>query len=276
MHNKIIILKTKIFLVKFRRLLGVDIIMRLINDYYEKINNPDAIGAKTKKIDNGWSIVITTGGQAPDYLLKLISSAERELSGTPHEVIVVGPKNLNIQIKPQSNIRHLIYRELRWSPGWITRKKNLGVASTRFDKIVVCHDYVHFLPGWKKGFDKFGENFDVCMNIILNNDGSRFRDWITWDYPNIGVGLLPYHAECTPYQIISGTYFVAKRNFYLNNPLNEKLRWGEGEDVEWSRRIRKITKFKLNTYSKTGLLKQKKESPANWIEGTNKLEKIYR
>jgi hypothetical protein len=40
-------------------------------------------------------------------------------------------------------------------------------------------------------------------------------------------------------------------------PLNEDLVWGESEDVEWSKRVRKVTCFKFNKYSKTILQKHK-------------------
>ena len=40
-------------------------------------------------------------------------------------------------------------------------------------------------------------------------------------------------------------------------PLNEELTWGEGEDVEWSKRVRGNYMFKLNKYSKTKLQKYK-------------------
>ena len=43
----------------------------------------------------------------------------------------------------------------------------------------------------------------------------------------------------------------------LNNKLKESLNWGQGEDVEWSKRIRNITDFKMNMYSSVKLLKSK-------------------
>jgi hypothetical protein len=267
--------KIKIFLVKIRKILGIDFAMRIISDIYEKRNNMPITRSPIQPIKHGWSVIITTDGKSPEFLHKLINSIETELNNSPYEIIIVGPKNLVYKSNDPNCIKHIIYKELNWSPGWITYKKNLGVKSSSYDKIVVCHDYLIFLPGWKNGYDKFGENFNICTNIIINNDGSRFRDWITWDYPDVGAGLLPYHAECTEYQIIGGTYFVVKRNFYLENLLDEKLRWGEGEDVEWSKKIRQKTKFKFNPYSTIQSSKQKKAQTENWINATKKLYKIF-
>jgi hypothetical protein len=39
--------------------------------------------------------------------------------------------------------------------------------------------------------------------------------------------------------------------------LNEKLKWGQGEDVEWSIRVRKITNFSINEGSVVKLMKYK-------------------
>ena len=41
-----------------------------------------------------------------------------------------------------------------------------------------------------------------------------------------------------------------------NFPLNEELTWGEGEDVEWSKRVEEHN-FTFNPYSTVKLLKYK-------------------
>ena len=59
---------------------------------------------------------------------------------------------------------------------------------------------------------------------------------------------------------ISGGYWVAKKKFMLANPLDESLRWGESEDVEWSLRIRDKFKYVMNINSTVKTIKQKKLS----------------
>lgn len=39
-------------------------------------------------------------------------------------------------------------------------------------------------------------------------------------------------------------------------PLNEELYWGDGEDVEWSLRVREKYDFTMNVFSEVKLLKQ--------------------
>ena len=48
---------------------------------------------------------------------------------------------------------------------------------------------------------------------------------------------------------ISGTYFCVKKHFFMDNLLDENLFWGDGEDVEWSKRVRVKTQFTFNPHS---------------------------
>jgi hypothetical protein len=105
------------------------------------------------------------------------------------------------------------------------------------------------------------------MNQIINFDGTRFRDWTIWPHNGNLIDdivnenkecLLPYDSNgYTKIMYISGSFWVAKKSFMLNYPLNEALSWGEGEDVEWSKIVRNVTEFKCNSESKVQLLKYK-------------------
>jgi len=149
--------------------------------------------------------------------------------------------------------------------GWITKKKNILVQNSSFENIVIMHDYFVFQPGWYTGFLKFGENFQVAMNKILNYDGQRFRDWCLNPYDVIPPTgpienrefLLPYDVNLTSKMYISGSYWVAKTRFMLENPLDEELAWGQSEDMAWSNIVRKKIDFKMNTNSIVQSLKPK-------------------
>ena len=103
--------------------------------------------------------------------------------------------------------------------------------------------------------------------VILNSDGSRYRDWCIWDHPEIcylngehSVVLPPYSFDKTEYMYISGAYWVSKKYVMEREPLNEDLLWGDGEDVEWSKRVIPQYNYRMNEYSKVRLLKDKKLS----------------
>lgn len=255
-------------------------IIRKVYDTIERsINKKPAIAATNQ----GWSFVIVSAGSDLDILEKCIASIYKEFQSDKNfEIIIVGPKKIQSLFNEKAIIIPYIemvdFPGFRL-PGWITHKKNIGVQAAKFNKVVLCHDYISLDSGWKKGFENFGDDFDICVTKVFLKDGRRTRDWMTWDYPGVGPGLLPYFAECTQYQYINGTYVICKRDFYLKNPLDESMRWGEAEDIEWSKRIRSQTKFKINTNSSITYLKDKPSNAApyceSWIANTKKLSKIF-
>lgn len=241
--------------------------------------------------DNAWSFCIVTSGSDDDSLLQAIKSIGDEFIHLPYEIIIVGNTKIisdNVKLKIFSfdekkfsfsfkNLFRLKIRNAFFRTGWITGKKNLAVRLAQYENICLMHDYVKLTPGWLAGFQSFTDDWLVCTTKVFNKDGSRHRDWTTWDYPGVGATLLPYSVY-VPYMYLSGAYFCVKKFFYLDNPLNEKLFWGEGEDVEWSCRVRKLTHFKINTESSVTYTKLKPldEAPycADWVARSVLLDKL--
>ncbi len=246
---------------------------------------------------DAWSFCIVTSGSDDRSLQEVIDSIGSEFGDHPHEIIIIGntkiiSNNENYKIIPFDeevfsfnwnnflrNILKLKIKKSFYRTGWITGKKNLSVRLAKYENICVMHDYVKLMPGWLSGFHSFGDNWLVCITKVFNKDGSRHRDWMTWDYPGVGATLLPYDVH-VPYMYLSGAYFCVKKNFYLANPLNEKLFWGEAEDVEWSCRIRKLTQFKINVQSSVTYTKLKSlhEAPycADWVRRAGELTKLLK
>jgi glycosyltransferase involved in cell wall biosynthesis len=220
---------------------------------------------------------IITNGNSDDTLSKVIESILK-LEIPDFEILVVGNSKLQ-----NENVRIIEFDETV-QKAWITKKKNIITQNAVYENIVYLHDYIVFDINWYKEFVKYGNVFDICMNQILNLDGSRFRDWTLWPHNENKIDaivndgkqcFLPYSTlDLTDYMYISGSYWVGKKSFMLDFPLNEKLSWGEGEDVEWSLKVRKETKFQCNPKSIVRLLKQK--DPAFSLITNETLLKIYR
>ncbi len=199
---------------------------------------------------------IITGGDCPDRVHKIIDSIEAE-NMPEYEIIVIGGLPVN-----RDNTLYLPFPEdeAKTRP-WITKKKNLISSLAIYDNIVYLHDYLVLCPGWYKGQLLSGELFTIRMDKILNADGTRFRDWtLNPQESSTGMAcLLPYDVtDLTEYMYISGSYWVGKKNFMLDNPLDEKLLWADGEDMEWSKRINKITTFSMNAHSSVQIIKEQK------------------
>jgi hypothetical protein len=202
-------------------------------------------------------------------ILKVIQSI-KDLNIPEYEIIIVGGEN----IYDDDKIRHFEFDDTI-KPLWITPKKNIITRNAKYDNIVFSHDYIYFSKNWYEGFLKFGDEWDICMNRILNEDGSRFRDWCSWDDPEVCFGenpqppfdvtnpnhrivLVPYNYNRTEHMYISGTYWVSKKYVMEKEPLNEDLYdWGQAEDVDWSKRVREKYKYVMNDFSSVQSLKYK-------------------
>lgn len=253
----------------------------------------------------GWSFCIATAPENEQILVDCINKIKLEFNGiTNYEIIVVGDTNISdldqeitlircqeeyfaFNFKKRAVKKFLKTKSLKsffYKSGAICHKKNIAARVAKYDNLCIMHDYVGVEPGWLKGYNTFGYDWEVVMNIILNQDTSRHRDWMALDHPEMistskktAPCLIPYEAY-TKYMYISGAYFCVKRNFFLKNPLNEKLFWGEGEDVEWSMRVREQTVFKMNQHSTVKYLKLKNPDGApygaEWRENAQKIKKI--
>jgi hypothetical protein len=186
-----------------------------------------------------------------NYHKNLIESIEN-LNIPNYEILFIGDQGC------QDDRVRLIEFDDSVRPGWITKKKNILTQEAQYDNIVYLHDYISFHPYWYEGFLKLNKNFDLCMNVILNSDGSRFRDWCLNPYsvsPPYGPitnreFFLPYEESgLSKKMYFSGSYWVGKKQFMLENPLDENLLWGHGEDIKWSEEVREKTDFVMNPLS---------------------------
>ena len=206
---------------------------------------------------------IVSNGQDYGHLNRCIESICNQKI-KKYEIIIVGNLNTD-KILDKNNIKFIDFDE-KIKPGWITRKKNMITENSIYENIVYMHDYLELHNNWYRGYKKFGNDFEIAMNKMINPNNSRYRDWTLWPHNECFVDeiisdnacLLPYNvSNLSKYMYISGAYWVAKKSVMQEYPLNENLTWGEGEDVEWSKRVRDKFIFKMNKYSKTKLQKHK-------------------
>lgn len=154
---------------------------------------------------------------------------------------------------------------------WITRKKNLMAAAARYDNLVILHDYYMLDDEWYYGLVHYtnrNPKWELLINPTLTFEGAKHSDWLVDQKymdimldqnPDIAKELkdiapnengprwvcgLPYEeTDLKHIQYISGGAIIAKRYVLMDNPLDENLRWGDAEDLEWSSRV--IPKYKL-------------------------------
>ena len=221
---------------------------------------------------------IITTGSSDDRINLIIDSIEQQNVSIPeYEIIIVGNSSVS-----RDRTRIILFNENQ-KYDWITKKKNLITENAQYDNIVYSHDYIFYDSKWYEEWLKFGDDYKVCMNRILNEDETRYRDWCIWPYngnfmddivalnaeerqafpqrADLMEGLqclIPYNiTHLSKYMYFSGAYWVGKKYIMGEFPLNEELSWSQGEDVEWSMRIREKYNFSINSKSIVRLLKYK-------------------
>jgi len=221
-----------------------------------------------------FGIVTNADGGVSQELIDSVTSI-RDLKIPEYQIIIIGNQNVlgNSHHFQHGDIKLINFDESQ-REGWITRKKNIITDNASYENVVYMHDYILLKSDWYDGFKTFGDNFDVCVTKLhyLNEEQEdpRHRDWLL-DYWNNRVErglnhlglerrqcLIPYEEKTlTKYMYINGGYWVAKKSFMQRFRLNETLSWGQGEDVEWSCRARKVWNLTMNTYSTAKLGKNK-------------------
>jgi glycosyltransferase involved in cell wall biosynthesis len=190
------------------------------------------------------SFIIPTTGTNDANLNQIIDSIE--VAKIPeYEVIIVGGLETTIDRK---NTIHIPFNESLTPTGWISRKKNTGVLASKYDVIVVMHDYLIIDPDWYVEFEKFGLDWDICVHQTLSMNPNGDGTWIRGNgwridqvpgYPEFPWAMqVPYDIDCfIPYMSIQGAYWCCKKNVMLDELIDEKYLWGDIEDIEWSSRV---------------------------------------
>lgn len=212
-----------------------------------------------------FSFIIITADEDPNRLNKVINSIP-----PTQECIVVH--------ETYTSINGLIHnKDFTGKRAWITTKKNYGAKLAKYENLVFIHDYIELSLGFCEGYKD--NDWNVSMCCIFNSDGSRYMDNLAWDDPNIGnkwemrekwcpngrivegqPSVVPYSYNNPKHMYVPGYFWIAKKQFMLENPLNEELCHCDAEDVEWSYRTRDKWKYFFNTETSVKLLKYKKPS----------------
>lgn len=195
----------------------------------------------------GISFVIPTSGTNDLALNQIIDSIE--LQNMPeYQVVIVGGFTTTVNRK---HTVHIPFNETLTTTPWTTRKKNTGVLASKYDILVIMHDYAVLDENWYKEFELFGFDWDICVHKNMCIDPSTGQGYIRGNgwricQPVPGYSEFPWAMQVPydidvflPYMSINGAYWCCKKELMLNELLDENLLWGlePPEDVEWSSRV---------------------------------------
>ncbi len=222
-----------------------------------------------------FSFVVSAAAGNDSRIETIVDSIEAQgIKPVDYEIIIVGG---GINIRKRECVSVIDFDE-SVRPAWITRKKNLGAQAAKFENLVIMHDYIALDEGWYDGFSNWmNADWSLAITPLYTTEGARWRDYTLFpldllhSYPSFGErALLPYTYLPTHrvarHIYVSGAYYIVKRTLALNNPLNEELLWGQGEDLEWCRRLynKEGTVIKCNPHSSARFVKALKEAAPVW------------
>jgi hypothetical protein len=132
----------------------------------------------------------------------------------------------------------------------IGRKKNFAVSQARHEKVLVCHTRIVLEADCLKALP---DDFDVITPAVnfIGAKGikipyadllfQRFRGTGAYTHapaPHIGYQRRNWLEHLRNYHpFIDGGLFCTRKTLFQQTPLSEAIAWGEGEDVEWARRL---------------------------------------
>ena len=185
-----------------------------------------------------WSFGIITNSKKLDSVNHLINTiVDQKIP--EFEIIICGPypTNQNVDYKP---IRILSDVELKEDIRFpISAKKNIIISDAKFENLCILHDRFSLPSCWFERMKMYGNYFDYLCLPTLDQFHNRFTvDWMTFVFPltrRLYRNNSLKYTEWSTDLIIQGGVIVGKSNIMKKYKLDERLHWGEMEDLHFSK-----------------------------------------
>jgi hypothetical protein len=203
---------------------------------FKKVDRCLPIGDKIER----WSFGIVSDGRKNSRVNSIIQQIQ-DMAVPEYEILICGPApDRHLPVYTRVIDDQDLYWDIR-PP--ITAKKNRIIKKARYNNIVLIHDRISFSANWYQQIKTYGNHFEVLCIRILDEETQRCRvqDWLylsgdLLDYRHTKGSLLPYHLW-RPDLYVDGGCLIAKKHILEPIMFNERLHWGEAEDVDLSRRL---------------------------------------
>lgn len=196
------------------------------------------------------SFGILTGKTNVDHIIQSIVSQNI----ASYEIIVVGPESFRTSY---ANVTLISSNELE-KKKWVTKKKNKIIEHAIGNIVVIIKDYVILEGNWYQGLTNFSKNneWDICMNALLNDTNTRCLDWVWEGSHKYGKGRnIDYNITDHENMYVPGAIVIAKKHVFTHCKFNEQLiGLQKGSDIIWSREALPLFSYKFNPHSKCTLI----------------------
>ena len=182
---------------------------------------------------NEWTFGIVTNGSRDEFLNNIINSI-KSLRINRKEIIICGIT----KIKLNKKIKYIKFN-LKEKKGWITKKKNLIINNSKYSNIAIIHDRVFINSDFVTGMKKWGNYFfHITTKQFYKN--KRTHDWVVnakYHKKPLSFAWLMDYKDWNKNSFISGQFHIGKKFIFQKYKWDEKLFWGESEDLVLSKRI---------------------------------------
>lgn len=190
---------------------------------------------KEDSIDR-WSFGIITNGKKNEQVENLIDSIISQ--NIPYyEIIICGNfKYENVDKFPIVAIDDVKIKEEIRAP--ITIKKNKIVKAANYQNMMILHDRYLLPSDWFEKMKNYGNYFDLLTMANIGPKGGRVIDWLEFrGKPSELLNRINYNLDYKKWSdnwYSQGGLLIIKKHLYEQNKLDERLFWGELEDLQFS------------------------------------------
>lgn len=213
--------------------------LKSINYFAKNIKLSEFEFLNSNKINHGWSIIFLTNNLNINTIKKILEYS-KVLKKKKFELIIITSFN-------KKKLSHDKIKVINLNTNKITlgKKRNLGIKISKYDKLIMSLDYFQIKNIKIDKLEKELNTKQLLVPKIKTKDNKRYLDWMFLDFPKIGKCFCPYNLKDRKYMYFHGSYFIFKRKYLIQNKFSDYLDHRQGEDVEWSLRVRKKIKYSL-------------------------------
>lgn len=200
-----------------------------------------------------WSAVVVYSGREAE--LPLLDQCLRGLLDQPElteggQIAVCGPVQASGVVQPYPGVEYLPCETPTTAGRFLVgKKKNFAIQHMRHERVLVCHSRIILEKGC---LGRIPTEFDLItprVSIIENNRSIPYVDlffhrlesntcFTAYVPPSLGYPRKDWMRFLrSHYPFVDGGLFCIKKSLALSVPISESIAWGEGEDLEWCRRL---------------------------------------
>jgi len=220
-----------------------------------------------------WTFGIVSDGRHNDWVRELIGSVSDQRI-PEFEILICGPSPYaEVDISKPNYVKIiddvLLDDDIR-AP--ISHKKNAIIKNAGYNNLCILHDRYLLPTDWYKKFQEYGNYYDAICLKTISKKGKRFGvDWMKFYHPlsdRFKINRPMLYNEWHEEAIIPGGVMVLKKSLIDGFMLDERLHWGEMEDLHLSK-VAMLNGIYINVDSNNYFIsRQVRHNPKNysWFE----------